>query len=658
MPKTTEVQSLYQQLCANVSRWAHAYYVLDAPLVPDGVYDQAFRELEALEQAQPSLIVPESPTQRVGGAVLAGLPAVAHTVPMLSLGNAMDSAEAEAFVASVQAVLGAEVLFSYEPKYDGLSCELRYEAGVLRQAVTRGDGEQGEDVTAQVRTIKSVPLRLVTPITVAIRGEVLMQKRDFESLNARLAETGQKCFANPRNAAAGSLRALDPAVTASRKLSFFAYERVGAREAGMFAHSAVLDWLVAEGFLVSPYRGVCDAPGVQAVFDRMQAARAGLPFEIDGIVFKVNELAKRERLGWTARTPKWAVAYKFPAEEKTTTVAAIEVQVGRTGALTPVARLVPVRVGGVTVSNVTLHNQEQVWAKDVRVGDTVIVRRAGDVIPEIVGSLIEHRPQTAQPWQMPSQCPVCASHVEVIQATHVCTGGVTCEAQRLYRITHYGSRLGLDIEGLGEGTVQQLMAAGLVSRLTELYTLSFESLKALPGWGEVSAGKLLQAIEAAREPELRRFIYALGIETVGEGTAKALARHFGTWEAFAAATREQLLAVADVGPITAQAIQAAFADAHLGEEMALLARLVQPRASAQQAAGPLTGMTVVVTGTLPTLSREEAGALIERLGGKVAGSVSKKTSVVVAGEAAGSKLAKAQSLGVPVQDEAWLLQHA
>lgn len=657
MPIPLEITNEYRRLCAQVEDWAHAYYVRDDPQVSDAVYDDAFRKLEALERAHPELVTPASPTQRVGGAVLSGLPAVTHTVPMLSLGNAMDAAEAAAFVASVQATLGAEVVFSHEPKYDGLSCELRYEQGLLVQAVTRGDGEQGEDVTAQVRTIKTVPLRLVSPQTVAVRGEVLMQKRDFDALNAALAQAGQKCFANPRNAAAGSLRALDPAVTASRKLSFFAYERVGAREAGMSHHSAVLDWLEAEGFLVSRHRGVCEGSGLQAVFDHMELERPGLPFEIDGIVFKVNDLALRERLGWTSRTPRWAVAYKFPAEEKTTTVTAIDVQVGRTGVLTPVARLAPVRVGGVTVANVTLHNQEQVWTKDVRVGDTVIVRRAGDVIPEIVGSLTAHRPEHAEPWQMPSRCPVCNSHVEVIQAAHVCTGGVTCSAQRLYRIAHYGSRLGMDIEGLGEGTVQQLMNAGLVTRLSDLYALRLEGLQHLQGWGEVSARNLLNAIEAAKAPELRRFIYALGIETVGEGTAKSLARHFGTWDAFAAATREQLLAVTDVGPVTAQAIRAAFADELLGAEMMRLAQIVQPKAAQQQAAGPLTGMTLVVTGTLPSLSRDEAGALIERLGGKVSGSVSKKTSVVIAGEAAGSKLTKAQELGIPVQDEAWLLAH-
>lgn len=649
----------YQAAVDTLARWAHAYYVLDCPEVPDGVYDQLFRQSQAYEAANPQQVLAYSPTQRVGGTLLKALPAVKHSVPMLSIDNAMDAAEAQAFVQSVarELALDAQKLsFTREPKYDGLSCALRYEAGLLVQAITRGDGEQGEDVTAQVRTIQSVPLRLTKPWSCEVRGEVLMTKKDFEALNERQRQANEKEYANPRNAAAGSLRVLDPQVTAARRLSFFAYSLVEPSKHGMATQADALDALVDLGFAVSElFRVVTGEAEVLKSFEEVAQMRSTLPYEIDGVVYKLALFEQQERLGWNSRTPRWAFAYKFPAEEKSTVVEAIDVQVGRTGALTPVARLKPVSVGGVTVANVTLHNQDQVWAKDVRVGDTVVVRRAGDVIPEIVRSLVELRPEHASQWHMPESCPVCGSHVVQVQAVHVCTGGTSCSAQRLYRLTHFGSRLGMDIEGLGESSVQDLLDAGLVRQASDLYSLDANKAAALEGWGAVSAQKLVNAIAASVGRPLRRFIYAMGIESVGEGTSKRLARRFGTWQAVRQASEAELLAVEDVGPMTTRSILAAFADEHFSAEIDRLAALVQPAAEEVATDGPLSGKTVVVTGTLPTLSREQAKALVESLGGKASDSVSKKTHALVAGEAAGSKLAKAQSLGVPVYDESWLL---
>lgn len=649
----------YIKLKDEVARLAQAYYEQDAPLGSDAVYDDLFRQLQLMEAAHPELRAPDSPTQRVGGAPLKALPSVKHKVPMLSLDNAMDADEARAFVESVAKALHLKepaLAFTREPKYDGLSCSLHYQDGLLVQAVTRGDGEQGEDVTAQVRTIQTVPLKLAKPWTCEVRGEVLMTKQDFESLNNRQRAAGEKEYANPRNAAAGSLRVLDPRVTAVRRLSFFAYTLVDAPSHGLATQADALDALVALGFKVSDlFSVVFGLGGVLTSFQEVAALRASLPYEIDGVVYKLAFFKDQEVLGWNSRTPRWAIAFKFPAEERPTTLEAIDVQVGRTGALTPVARVKPVSVGGVVVSNVTLHNQDQVWAKDVRVGDTVVIRRAGDVIPEVVRSLPDLRSETAEVWQMPHHCPECGSPVVQVQATHVCTGGTSCPAQRLYRITHYGSRLGMDIEGLGEGSVKDLLSAGLIQNVSDLYRFNaFEAAK-LEGWGSVSAAKLATAIAESVGRPLRRFIFALGIESVGEGTAKRLAQHFGSWEAFRAATHEDFLSVADVGPVTAGAILAAFADEHFGPEMDCLAGMVKPQPESKKAGGPLTGKTVVVTGTLPTLSREQAKALVEQFGGKASDSVSKKTFAVVAGEAAGSKLAKAKELGVPVYEESWLI---
>lgn len=658
----------YQQLKARVAELAHAYYVLDQPLVSDSVYDGLFRELQTLEAAHPELVSPDSPTMRVGGAPVPFLAKVQHQVPMLSIDNAMDADAAAEFVRGVATELGVsedQVVFTREPKYDGLSCSLRYTDGVLVQAVTRGNGEEGEDVTAQVRTIQSVPLRLNSPFTGQVRGEVLMTKKALEQLNARQRELGEKESPNTRNAAAGSVRTLDPRVTASRRLSFFAYTLVDAQAYGYATQADALRALMDLGFVVSDlFRVVTGVNGVLESFQEVAAVRDSLPYEIDGVVYKLAALKDQEALGWNIRTPRWATAYKFPAQERPTRLEAIDIQVGRTGKLTPVGRLTPVQVGGVTVTNVTLHNQHQVNnVKGVRVGDTVIMRRAGDVIPELVRPLLELRPAAAPIFQMPEHCPTCGSSVKFFAGSeegmgeHYCTGGTICGAQRLFRITHFGSRLGMDIDGLGEGSVKDLLDNDLLGYASDLYTLDSARAAALPGWGVTSAHKLVLGISnsAVVSRPLRRFIYALGIEGVGEGTAKRLAQHFGSWTALRAASEADLLAIPDVGPITAAAIVAAFADEHFGPEIDLLARLVQPADEAKAEGGPLAGKTVVVTGTLPTLSREAAKAMVEALGGKSSDSVSRKTYAVVVGESAGSKLGKAKELGIPVHDEAWLV---
>ena len=656
----------YTQLKNRVAALAHAYYVLDTPEVADGVYDTLFRELQQLEQDNPQLVKPDSPTQRVGGMLDAYLPPVEHSVPMLSIDNAMDEHEAAQFCQAVAGELrvAADTLkFAVEPKYDGLSCALRYREGYLVQAITRGDGTTGEDVTAQVKTLRSVPLHVVDllskrPLTGEIRGEVLMKKADFARLVESQIARGEKPAANPRNAAAGSLRALDPAVTASRRLTFYAYGLVGAEtsEFVFTTQTQVLGWLTGCGFLVSEYATDCvGLGGVHTAYTQLAELRAELPYEIDGVVFKINRLSDQSKLGWNHRTPRWAIAYKFPAEEKTTIVDAIDVQVGRTGVLTPVARLKPVSVGGVTVANVTLHNQNQVDQKDVRVGDTVIVRRAGDVIPEIVGSLLEFRASTSASWLMPETCPVCGSPVVKDQSSHNCTGGATGPAQCLSKIAHYGSRLGLDIEGLGESTVEQLLDVLLINKTSDLYALAPDDIAKLDGWGAVSASKLVNAIQASRGRPLRRFLFALGLDGVGEGTAKRLAQHFGSWRAICAAAEADLPSVPDVGPITVASILTALSDETSRAELDLLALYALPADEAKLEGGVLAGKTLVVTGTLPTLSREAAKAFIEQAGGKTSDSVSKKTFAVVAGESAGSKLAKAQTMGIPVYDESWLL---
>ncbi|MFY2597059.1 NAD-dependent DNA ligase LigA [Achromobacter xylosoxidans] len=656
----------YVRLKDYVAQLAHEYYVLDAPTVPDSQYDSMFRQLQEVEAAHPEWVAADSPTQRVGGAPVSGLAEVRHAVPMLSIDNAMDAEEAASFCRSMADELGValeSLELTREPKYDGLSCSLRYAHGIFMQAVTRGDGETGEDVTAQVRTIQSVPLRLPEPFTGEIRGEVLMTIAALARLNDRQRALGEKEYANTRNAAAGSLRTLDPKVTASRRLSFFAYSLVDAAAHDFDSQAQVLAYLKKLGFQVSGlFEVVTGIEGVQKSFEAVADVRKALPFEIDGVVYKIARFDQQDALGWNTRTPRWAFAYKFPAEEKTTLLEAIDIQVGRTGKLTPVGRLTPVHVGGVTVTNVTLHNEHQVNnIKGVRVGDTVVIRRAGDVIPELVNPVMELRPAATGPFTMPEHCPTCGSTVKFIAGSeegmgeHYCTGGTSCSDQRLFRLTHFGSRLGMDIDSLGEGSVRDLLAASLIAKASDLYRLDASLVANLEGWGKSSAAKLVTGIADSVGRPLRRFIFALGIEGVGEGTAKRLAQHFGTWEAVRSATYDGLLAIPDVGPITAGSVVAAFADEHFGPEIDLLASYVKPEPEAKITGGVLSGKTVVVTGTLPFLSREAAKALVESLGGKTSDSVSKKTFAVVAGENAGSKLTKASDLGIPVYDEAWLL---
>ena len=671
------------QLRAALHHHAHLYYTLDAPEIPDAEYDRLFTELDALEAAYPTLRTSDSPTQRVLGRVLDGFTPVRHAVPMLSIRTETDYAStgASAFDARVRKELALPadappVEYSAELKFDGLAVNLRYVNGQLLQAATRGDGETGEDVTQNIRTIGQVPLRLhsaTPPAVLEVRGEVYMRRDDFEALNERQREKiaqgqkNEKTFVNPRNAAAGALRQLDPAIAAQRPLSFFAY---GLGEVQDWAdmpttHSATMDTLAALGLPVCSHRTTAQgADELVAFHQHIGALRDKLPFDIDGVVYKVNSLALQQQLGFVSREPKWAVAHKYPAQEQTTTVQAIDVQVGRTGKLTPVAKLAPVFVGGVTVTNATLHNEEEARRKDVRVGDTVIVRRAGDVIPEVVSVVLEHRPPNTQPYTAPQACPVCGSAVEREEGEvdTRCTAGLFCSAQRKQAILHFAQRRALDIENLGEKLVDQLVDGQLIRTLPDLYQLDINTLAGLERMAEKSAQNLLQGLEKSKSTTLARFVYGLGIRHVGEATAKDLARYFGNLDAIMAADEASLLQVPDVGPVVAHSIQHFFAEPHNREVVAQLRAVglhweesSQAHNSANAAALPLAGKTVVLTGTLPTLSREHAKAMLEAAGAKVAGSVSKKTHYVVAGSEAGSKLDKAQELGVAVLDEAGML---
>jgi len=642
----------------------YRYYVLDAPTVSDAEYDALFRELADLEAQHPALVTPESPTQRVGGAPATTFDAVTHRVPMLSLNNAFSDEEAEAFDRRVREGLGVDdVEYAVEPKFDGLAISLAYEQGRFAVGATRGDGSTGEDVTPNLRTIAAIPLALAggeVPPFIEVRGEVLMLKRDFEALNAAQAAKGEKTFANPRNAAAGSLRQLDARITASRRLAFYAYG-IGDVRWGKVAppatHDELMRLLATLHFPVARERATARGlAGLLGYYRELGLRRASLPFEIDGAVYKVNELALQERLGFVSRAPRFAIAHKFPAEEMTTEVVGIDVQVGRTGALTPVARLSPVFVGGVTVTNATLHNEDEVRRKDVRIGDTVVVRRAGDVIPEIVRVLPERRPPGAREFVMPARCPECGSAVARLpdEAVARCTGGLFCPAQRKQALLHFASRRAVDIEGLGDKLVDQLVDTGLVQTPADVYRLGVDDLAGLPRMAEKSAANVIAAIEKSKATTLARFIFALGIRHVGEATAKDLARHFGGLDALLEAGQEELLEVTDVGPVLAESIARFFAERHNRDVIAALrvAGVHWPQTQPQRAPrGMLTGLTLVLTGTLPTLTREDAKALIEAEGGKVAESVSKKTSYVIAGAEAGSKLAKARELAIPVRDE-------
>ena len=551
-----------------------------------------------------------------------------------------------------------ELVVTCEPKYDGLACSLRYEQGILVQAGTRGDGMTGEDATLQIRTIQSVPLRLPLPITIEVRGEAMMQTADFQKVNEALRAAGQKELVNPRNGAAGSIRQLDPKITASRRLSFFAYGVANPETHNLTSQKTILDFLMGLGFLVSPIATeVRGFEAVKKVFGELGAKRATLGFGIDGLVVKLSSVELQKQIGWNERTPRWAVAWKYPAEEADTILEAIDIQVGRTGVITPVGRLKPVFVGGVTVTNGTLHNIGQIASKDVRVGDTVIVRRAGDVVPEIVRSRPELRPEGTRPWEMPTTCPECASPVQVEGAEHYCTGGAACPAQRLYLLTHFGSRLAMDIEGLGESTAKLLLDHGLVKKTSDIFALHLPEnarrLADLPGFGPLSCNNLINAIAATHgKRSLARFLFSLGIQGVGVSTAKDLARTFGTWENFfVTCSMESLLAVPDIGPTTAASVLDFLRNPETFEEANRLAACIAPEGVAVVTGGVFSGLSIVLTGTLPTLTREAATAMIEGAGGKVSGSVSKKTSAVLAGEAAGSKLEKARALGVPVWSE-------
>ena len=677
---------LAAELRRQLHHHAHRYYVLDAPEVPDAEYDRLFQQLQAIEAAHPDLRTADSPTQRVLGQVLDGFAAVRHAVPMLSIRTETDTEAtgASTFDARVrrELALGEDappLRYACELKFDGLAINLRYVDGVLVQAATRGDGESGEDVTQNIRTIGQIPLRLRDgpgglPAVLEVRGEVYMRRDDFDRLNERQRERiargdkGEKTFVNPRNAAAGAVRQHDPALAAERPLSFFAY---GLGEVQGWAlpgtHSGVLDALDAFSLPVCAERAVVvGADGLAAFHQRIGAQRDQLPFDIDGVVYKVDDLALQRQLGFVSREPRWAVAHKYPAQEQMTTVREIDIQVGRTGKLTPVAKLEPVFVGGTTVSNATLHNEDETRRKDVRTGDTVIVRRAGDVIPEVVGVVLERRPADAgEPFdlyrRLGGHCPVCGSDIvrEEGEADWRCTGGLFCPAQRKQAILHYAGRRAMDVEGLGDKVVEQLVDAGIVRTLPELYTLGVAKLAALDRMGERSAQNLVDALEKSRHTTLGRFLYALGIRHVGEATAKALARHFGNVDRLMDATVEQLTEVADVGPVVAQSLRTFFDQPHNREvvEQLRACGLTWDEHDGVPDAGPqpLAGLTLVLTGTLPTLGRNEAKDLIEAAGGKVSGSVSKKTHYVVAGAEAGTKLEKAQALGLSILDEAGLL---
>ena len=668
-----------RELRAEIERHNRAYYLLDAPTIPDAEYDRLFQELQALESAHPELLTADSPTQRVGAPPLKEFPPCVHGVPMLSLNNAFSPEDIAAFDQRIRDGLDdiAAVDYAVEPKFDGLAISLTYDNGVFVRGATRGDGYTGEEVTPNLRTVRAIPLCLQGsgwPALLEVRGEVLMYRQAFAELNVRQRARGEKEFVNPRNAAAGSLRQLDSRITAGRPLTFFAYGvGTGAAEIPVRTQGELLDCLAAWGFPVAAERAVVQgAKGLLGYFADMGAKRSSLPYDIDGVVYKVNRLTAQAQLGFVSRAPRFAIAHKFPAEEALTEVLAIDVQVGRTGAITPVARLQPVFVGGVTVTNATLHNEDEVRRKDVRVGDTVIVRRAGDVIPEVVAVVLERRPLRAgadlfspeaccPPFAMPTHCPECGSTIEKLpdEAIARCSGGLYCPAQRRQALLHFAARRAMDIEGLGEKLVDQLVAAGLVHTPVDLYALSVEQLVALERMGEKSAQNLVAAIAQSKRTTLARFIFALGIRNVGEATARDLARHFGRLDDLLAADAEALQQVADVGPVVAASIAAFLAEPHNREVIASLrAAGVHWPEGEPAAAGPkpLAGKTLVLTGTLPTLKRDEAKALIEAAGGKVAGSVSKKTDFVVAGDEAGSKLDKAQELGVPVVDEAELLK--
>lgn len=651
-------------LRTELERANYQYYVLDQPEIPDAEYDGLFSELQSIESAHPDLITPESPTQRVSGQVASGFAPVVHALPMLSLNNGFTDEDVAAFDKRVGDRLDrVPVEYSCELKFDGLAIALRYEDGRFVRAATRGDGSTGEDVTQNVRTVRSIPLRLKgdrVPRVLEVRGEVLMFRRDFDRLNEQQRKAGQREFANPRNAAAGSLRQLDSSITAQRPLSFFAYG-IGVLEGIEMpaTHDALLEWYIELGLPVCGERAtVQGAEGLLAFYRRIGEKRKTLPYDIDGVVYKVNRKADQDVLGFVSRAPRFALAHKFPPEEALTELLEIGVNVGRTGAVTPVARLAPVFVGGVTVTNATLHNEDEVHRKDLRSGDTVIVRRAGDVIPEVVGPVLERRPQGAQAFVMPTACPACGSAIERLpgEAVARCTGGLVCPAQRKRALEHFAQRRALDIDGLGEKIIDQLVEQNIVRTPADLFNLGFSTLVALERFADKSARNLIDSLEKAKHTTLARFIFALGIPDVGESTAKDLARHFGSLDPVLDASVETLMEVEGIGPVVAESIHQFFAEEHnrtVIDQLRAPGKVTWPEGPPAPRApqGVLAGKTIVLTGTLPTLSREQAKEMLEAAGAKVAGSVSKKTDYVVAGTEAGSKLAKAEELGIAILDE-------
>lgn len=662
----SELEQKIESLREEIRYHNYRYHTLDDIEIPDAEYDRLVRELQRLEAAHPELVTPDSPTQRVGAEPSDALATVQHRIPMLSLDNVFSEDELRDFHKRVAEKLefedGAENLrYSAEPKLDGAAVSLLYENGVLIRAATRGDGMTGEDITHNIRTIQSIPLKLLGkdyPATLEVRGEVFMPLAGFEAYNRKARAAGEKTFVNPRNAAAGSLRQLDPKLTAERPLDMYVYS-VGLVEGGELPdhHSEIISQLQEWGLKTCPERGVVNGvSGCLNYYQEIGKRRDSLPYDIDGVVYKVDSLAMQRELGFVARAPRWAVAHKFPAQEELTKVQGVEFQVGRTGALTPVARLEPVFVGGVTVSNATLHNIDELHRKDVRVGDTVIVRRAGDVIPEVVNVIKKRRPAKTRPVQLPELCPVCGSHVrrEEGEAVARCTGGLFCKAQRVESLKHFVSRRAMDIEGLGAKLIEQLVEEGRITSPSDIYRLTRKELAERERMGEKSAENLISAIDASRSTTLARFLYSLGIREVGEATAANLATHFGNLAAIKKASQEEFLKVPDVGPVVAQRIRDFLHEEHNLEVMNELQDLgvswedLDP--SRVEDDGPLLGKTFVITGTLPDMTRDEAKALIQRAGGKVTGSVSSKTSYLLAGEKAGSKLTKAQQLEVEVID--------
>lgn len=664
--KRKQAESLRDQ----IRHHNYRYHVLDDPEIPDAEYDRLMRELLALEAEHEDLITADSPTQRVGDTPNSAFGTVRHELPMLSLGNAFSESELQDFHRRVLDRLelddDAELMYAAEPKLDGAAVSLLYENGILVRGATRGDGQTGEDITHNIRTLEAVPLKLIGkgyPSRLEVRGEVFMPKAGFEAYNVRARAAGEKTFVNPRNAAAGSLRQLDPKLTAERPLDMYAYS-VGIVEGGRLPprHSEIVDRLRDWGIKVCPERRVVvGVEGCLAFYRSIGERRSALSYEIDGVVYKVDSLQMQAELGFVSRAPRWAIAHKFPAQEELTIVEGVEFQVGRTGAVTPVARLKPVFVGGVTVSNATLHNIDELHRKDVRIGDTVIVRRAGDVIPEVAAVILERRPKGSRRVQLPKDCPVCGSHVEREDGETIarCTGGLFCAAQRIEALKHFVSRRALDIEGFGAKLVEQLVAVDRLKTPADIYQLSSAELADLDRMGTKSADKLMASIEKSKATTLARFLFALGIREVGEATAASVAAHYGRLANVIAATEEDLQSVADVGPVVAARIHSFFAEKH---NLDVIARLQEygvawpesdPAVPAKD--GVLVGKTFVITGTLPTMTRDDAKDLIQSAGGKVTGSVSAKTDYLVAGDNAGSKLAKAEKLDVTVLDEAGLL---